>query len=174
MIALTEPGPSYVTQQTARDYINGLQTAVDPSRTVEAVGSDDSSVVKALGKYVTGPNLGITNWYVFVSLSGNPTSLERSNYHGRLVDDISNFGYAVAGNSWEANGANNPHLPGHPTTGGDIFHYIEIGGYDESDSTDYFADSATGVPGWGANVPPYSWFDEPTLVTILGGRGYIW
>ena len=174
MIALTEPGPSYVTQQTARNYINGLQTAVNPTRTVEAVGSDDSSVVSALGKYVTGPNLGITSWYVFVSLSDFPSSQERSTYHGRLVDDISNFGYAVAGNTWEASGANNPHLPGHPTTGPDIFHYIEIGGYDETDSTDYFADSATGVPGWGANVPAYSWFDEFTLETILGGRGYIW
>jgi hypothetical protein len=175
MIALTEPGPSYVTQQTARDYITALQT-VPPNqyRTVENVGSDDSSVVAALGKYVTGPNLGITNWYVFVSLSNYPSSQERSNYHGRLVDDISNFGYAVAGNSDEVPGASNPHLPGHPTTGPEIFHYIEIGGYDESNSTDYFPDSATGVPTWGHNVPAYSWFDEFTLVTILGARGYIW
>jgi hypothetical protein len=174
MIALTEPGRSYVTQQTARDYINGLQTASNPSRTVEAVGSDDSSVVAALGQYVTGPNLGITNWYVFVAVNGSPTSQQRSDYHARLVDDISNYGYAVAGNTWEVSGANHDHLPGHPTSGGDIFHYIEIGGYDEGAGTDYFADSATGVPGWGAGVPAYSWFDEYKLVTIIGGRGYIW
>lgn len=174
MIALTEPGPSYVTQQTARNYINGLQTAVNPSRTVEAVGSDDSSVVAALGKYVTGPNLGITDWYVFVSLPGFPSSQDRSNYHSRLVNDIFWYGYAFAGNTWEVSGSNNPHLPGHPTTGGDIFHYIAIGGYDEGAGNDYFSDSATGVPGWGAQVPAYSWFNEYTLVTILGGRGYIW
>lgn len=174
MIALTEPGPSYVTQQTARDYINALQVAVDPSRTVEAVGSDDSSVLKALGKYVTGPNLGVTNWYLFISLGGSPTAQQRSDYNSRLVHDVLDDGYALAGNTWEHSGASNPHLPGHPTTGGDIFHYIEIGGYDLIDGLDYFADSATGVPGWGANVPAYSWYSEYNLVTLLGGRGYFW
>src|SRR5262249_1236205 len=93
MIALTEPGPSYVTQQTARDYISGLQ---GPSRPVESAGSDDSSVVAALGKYVTGPNLGITNWYVFVSFwnDGFPSPQERSDYHSHLVSDIFDYGYA--------------------------------------------------------------------------------
>jgi len=173
MIALTEPGPSYVTQQTARDYISNWQGAP-----VESAGSDDSAVVAALGKYVTGPNLGVTNWYVFVSLIKNPpappTARERSDYHGRLAEDILTFGYAVAGNTVEFSGAANPHLPGHPTTGPPIYHYIEIGGYDQTDATDYFADSATGVPGWGANVPAYSWYSEYNLVTMLGGRGYIW
>jgi hypothetical protein len=174
MIALTEPGPSYVTQQTVRDYISNLQ---GPGRTVEEVGSDDSSVLAALGKYVTGPNLGSTNWYAFVALMNGPTpptAQERSDYHGRLADDINVFGYAVAGNTVEFAGASNPHLPGHPTTGPTIYHYIEIGGYDETDHTDYFADSATGVPTWGANVPAYSWYSEYNLMTLMGGRGYIW
>lgn len=165
MIALTEPGPSNVTQQTARDWITNYQ-----GYPVESGGTSVPAFVAALNHFVAQPNLG-WDFYGFAWVDYYPTSQQRADYHNRLVGDVYVYGYALGGDTWEVN--RYPHLPGHPTNL-DILHYIEIGGYDQNTGKDYFSDPATGVPEWGSNVPPYSWFDEYTLVTILGGRGYAW
>jgi hypothetical protein len=108
-------------------------------------------------------------WYIPVALPYSPSSGDVSNYVGDLVYDIDHY-YPILGNAWEVH--NGPHLAGHPNLQQDILHWFTINGYGSyGNSTDYM-DSATTV--W-STVEPYNWyFSSATLVTIMGGRGYMW
>lgn len=89
-----------------------------------------------------------------------------------MNSDIS-LGWPMAGDAWEVGGSDPsvyPHPVGHPQLA-TIFHWFMIGGYQNYHGQDYYADSATTV--W-SGVNSFSWYDEYTLVTILGGRGYAW
>jgi hypothetical protein len=144
-----------VSQSTAASYMG---TTTD--------GTTVGAFVNGLNAYVGRPVAG-WNWYAFVWLSYNPTATERSNFVSYLEFDVDR-GWPVGGDAWEE--AYGPHLKGHPYNQ-TIFHYVELGGYGSYGGSIYYADSATTV--W-STVPPYSWFDMQTMITILGGRGYAW
>jgi Peptidase_C39 like family len=144
-----------VSQSTAASYMG---TTTD--------GTSVGAFVNGLNAYVGRPVAG-WNWYAFVWLSYSPTSTERSNFVSYLEFDVDR-GWPVGGDAWEE--AYGPHLKGHPYNQ-TIFHYVELGGYGSYGGSIYYADSATTV--W-STVPPYSWFDMQTMITILGGRGYAW
>ena len=75
----------------------------------------------------------------------------------------------IAGDAWEVAGG--PHLTGHPASQ-TIFHWFTVIGYGNYAATTTYEDSATSV--W-SSVPAYTFgFSSQTLVTILGGRGYVW
>ena len=165
-------GPATVSETAYSMYYNG-RGAIPVSQSTAASymgtttdGTTVGAFVNGLNAYVGRPVAG-WNWYAFVWLSYNPTSSERSNFVSYLEFDVNN-GWPVGGDAWEA--AYGPHLRGHPYNQ-TIFHYIELGGYGSSGGSIYYADSATTV--W-STVPPYSWFDMQTMITILGGRGYAW
>jgi len=145
-----------VSQWTAGSYMGTTSTA----------GTSVGNFVRGMNAYVGRPVAG-WDYYWWVWLSYSPTSSERSTFVQNLMFDVNN-GWPVGGDAWEE--AYYPHLVGHPYNQ-TIFHYIEIGGYGSSGGTVYYADSATSV--W-SSVPPYSWFNMQTMITILGGRGYAW
>lgn len=108
-------------------------------------------------------------WYVPQGLPDQPTQSDVNTFINRMTFDIG-YGYPVIGDAWELAGCQYPHLSGHPCTQ-EIFHWFTIYGYcDNGDLTNYM-DSATTV--W-SGVQPYNSIDTPTLVVILGGRGYVW
>jgi hypothetical protein len=78
-------------------------------------------------------------------------------------------GWPLIGDAWEV--PNGPHLVGHPVNL-EIYHWFTINGYNDWGNQTQYMDSATTI--W-PSVPPYtSNFSSSTLVTILGGRGYVW
>jgi hypothetical protein len=154
-IAWTVPGPSNVNQATAASYMG---TTTD--------GTTDGAMVSGLNHFVGEPDFG-WDWYWFTGMDYNPTGAQRAAFLSNLQTDVY-YNTPLAGNAWEVPGG--PHLVGEPANE-QIFHYIEIGGWDTDTSQVYYADSATTV--WNT-VPPYSWFDTYTMETILGGMGYIW
>ena len=102
-------------------------------------------------------------------VSTSPTQTDNTNFYNRIDYDVRR-GLPLAGDAWELAGSANPHLVGHPVTQR-ILHWFEVAGYQQYGSQVYYADSATSV--W-SGVPPFSWFDLPTMVQILGGMGYAW
>ena len=108
-----------------------------------------------------------TMWYVPVNLPYAPSGTDITNYETNVGMDVDAH-WAVVGDAWEV--VNGPHLTGHPNL--EIFHYFTIIGYTSYATYTSYEDSATSV--WGS-VPAYTFgFSTSTLVTILGGRGYIW
>jgi hypothetical protein len=109
--------------------------------------------------------------YVPIALPGSPTSTQRDLYKERLYRNVSR-NWGIAGDAWEV--PNGPHLIGHPNT--TIFHWFAIRGFHDWGERTNYADPASGAPSltWGARVPRYSTMSSNTIVTILGGRGYVW
>lgn len=112
-------------------------------------------------------------WYGPVGLPYTPTSGDTSTYENNMVGDIWD-GYPVAGDAWMAPGGYV--LNGWPTPTGSTqyFHWFAVIGYGSSGATTDYEDSATNqFPGH--EPPPYTTgFSSPDLVSILGGRGYVW
>ena len=130
-------------------------------------GTDTGAETNGMNHFVGVPVYG-WNFYGWVSVPYTPSSSDATTFWTDLKFDISaSYGSTLVGDAYEV--VNGPHLAGHPNQ--NIFHYFEIGGWDQGYSEVYYADSATTV--W-SSVPAYSWFDQWTMVVILGGRGYIW
>jgi hypothetical protein len=107
-------------------------------------------------------------YYLPVAVPYTPTSTDISNYEWSVKYDIDSS-WPVIGDAWEVAGY--AHLWGHPANQ-TIFHWFTIYGYNASGGGTSYADSATTV--WSA-VNAYNYgFDSPTLVGIIGGRGYVW
>lgn len=109
--------------------------------------------------------------YVPVNLPGSPTSTQKSQFQSRLTANT-NGNWGIAGDAWEVPGG--PHLVGHPDW--TIFHWFAIRGYLDWGARTNYADPASGAGSlsWGSQVPRYSNMNSNTVVTIMGGRGYIW
>jgi Peptidase_C39 like family len=104
--------------------------------------------------------------YVPVGLAYTPSASDISTYKSRLLSNI-NTGYPLVGNGWEV--TNGPHLAGHPNIV--IYHWFTIRGYSQFGDQTQYEDSATTV--W-STVPAYQTMSTSTIITILGGRGYVW
>lgn len=154
------PGPSsgHLSQNDAAKFMG----------TTAAAGTTDEAMKNGLNHFVGQPDFG-RDFYAFVWVSDNPTPAERTNFVNNLHTDIGVYS-PVAGNVWEVAGG--PHLKGHPQNQ-EIFHYIQIGGYNSDSSQVYYSDSAQNITGW-PTVPNFSWFNTSTMVILLGGRGYVW
>ena len=112
------------------------------------------------------------NYYVPQSVS-SATSSAISTYERDLEMDVSAIRAPVIGNVWEV--PNGQHLNGHPANL-QIFHWFEIRGYYGSGGTTLYEDSVHGATSisWSGNVPAYSNQPSSQIVTMLGGRGYVW
>jgi ABC-type microcin C transport system permease subunit YejB len=112
--------------------------------------------------------------YIPQAVPGSPSSADISNYKSGLVFDISSDSAPLIGDAWEtANSAY--HLVGHPTDR-TIFHWFDIRGFTSTGGNTLYEDSvhnATSVS-WYASVPAYSTQLSNQIVTIVGGRGYVW
>ena len=112
--------------------------------------------------------------YIPQAVPGSPSSADISNYKSCLVSDISSDSAPLIGDAWEtANSAY--HLVGHPTDR-TIFHWFDIRGFTSTGGNTLYEDSvhnATSVS-WYASVPAYSTQLSNQIVTIVGGRGYVW
>jgi hypothetical protein len=104
---------------------------------------------------------------------GSATSSAVQAYERDLEMDISSIRAPVVGNAWET--PSGYHLVGHPG-GAQIFHWFEIRGYYGSGSTTLYEDSVHGATSisWSGNVPAYSSLPSYQIVSIVGGRGYVW
>ena len=116
------------------------------------------------------------NYYVPAPVSSSPTSAQISSYKSSLVFNITALRAPLVGDAWEVPGGQY-HLIGHPL-GSTIFHWFNIRGYTSGGANTMYEDSVHGVPtniiGWANNVPPYSTMSSNAIVTIVGGRGYVW
>jgi hypothetical protein len=112
------------------------------------------------------------NYYVPQPVS-SATSSAISTYENDLEMDISAIRAPLIGNVWEV--PNGLHLNGHPGNL-QIFHWFEIRGYYGSGGTTLYEDSVHGAPSisWSGSVPAYSSQPSSQIVTMLGGRGYVW
>jgi hypothetical protein len=112
------------------------------------------------------------NYYVPQPV-GSATSSAIQTYESDLEMDISAIRAPVVGNAWET--PSGYHLVGHPG-GAQIFHWFEIRGYYGSGSTTLYEDSVHGATSisWSGNVPAYSNLPSYQIVSIVGGRGYVW
>ncbi len=101
-----------------------------------------------------------------------PTKADKATFRQRLVGDIDR-GFDIVGDAWEVPGG--PHLVGHPGNQ-EIFHFFTIRGYSSSGAYTRYQDSVHGAGSisWSSGVPAYSTMSSDTIVTINGGRGYIW
>ena len=101
------------------------------------------------------------------------TSSAISTYENDLEMDISAIRAPVIGDAWET--PTGYHLNGHPTDH-PIFHWFEIRGYYGSGGTTLYEDSVHGATSvsWSGNVPAYSNLPSSKIVSIVGGRGYVW
>jgi Peptidase_C39 like family len=101
------------------------------------------------------------------------TSSAITKYQNDLAYDISVLRAPVIGDAWEVPGGH--HLNGHPPNQ-PIFHWFEIRGYYGSGSTTLYEDSVHGASSisWSGNVPAYSNLPSSQIVSIVGGRGYVW
>jgi hypothetical protein len=104
---------------------------------------------------------------------GSATSSAIQTYETDLEMDISAIRAPVVGDAWET--PTGYHLVGHPS-GAQIFHWFEIRGYYGSGSTTLYEDSVHGATSisWSGNVPAYSSLPSYQIVSIVGGRGYVW
>jgi hypothetical protein len=112
------------------------------------------------------------NYYVPQAV-GSATSSAINLYENDLESDIGAIRAPVVGDAWEVPGGY--HLNGHP---GDrqILHWFEIRGYYGSGGTTLYEDSVHGASSisWSGNVPAYSSLPSSQIVSIVGGRGYVW
>jgi hypothetical protein len=113
------------------------------------------------------------NYYVPQPVS-SATSSAIGTYENDLEMDIGGIRAPLIGDAWETQ-YSSYHLNGHP---GDrtIFHWFEIRGYYGSGGTTLYEDSVHGATsiGWSASVPAYSSLPSNQIVSIVGGRGYVW
>lgn len=114
------------------------------------------------------------NYYVPQAVSTPPGATATSTYEKDLVSDIAAVHAPLVGDAWETSGSAH-HLVGHPTDR-TIFHWFEIRGYDDSGATTLYEDSVHGATSvsWYAAVPAYSSLPSSWIVSIVGGRGYVW
>ena len=112
------------------------------------------------------------NYYVPQSVS-SATSSAISTYERDLEMDVSGIRAPLIGDAWET--STGYHLTGHPTDR-PIFHWFEIRGYYGSGGNTLYEDSVHGATSisWSGNVPAYSNLPSSQLVSIVGGRGYVW
>lgn len=116
---------------------------------------------------------GVGFFYEPHSLPGNPTSTDVTNFENAMFLDLDST-WPIAGDAWEAAGG--PHLVGHPV-GSTIFHFFAVRAYSSSGAYTGYADSVYNAPtvSWYRSVPsPYSTMVTSTIVTIMGGRGYVY
>ncbi len=112
------------------------------------------------------------NDYVAVVLPWSPTRAQIKTYEADLVTDINhNGGVPLAGDAYEVPGG--PHLIGEPEDQ-EIYHWIDIRGYQKSGAVTDYEDSVHGAPSVGWDVPAYSSLASSTMADILGARGYDW
>ena len=127
-------------------------------------GSGNYPMERALDRYSGSFN------YSPVNLSYTPSRTDKDKFKQRLIANVATHGQGIAGNAWEV--PNGPHLNGHPNR--TIYHWIPVRGYDDAGMTTRYADSVAGSSiGWGG-VPAYNEIPTDKIVTIFGGRGYIW
>lgn len=149
------------------------------------VNWSQATIAKKVG---ISPGRGGTDWGDFINVANSapgsfawddqqlaytPTTAEKSAYKTRLLASIngqtgSGLRYPLVGDAWEVSGG--PHLPGHPANQ-TIFHWFHIRGYEQSGAQTWIQDPATSV--W-SGVPAHSLNDSNKLVTIMGGRGYLY
>jgi hypothetical protein len=112
------------------------------------------------------------NYYV-PQYVASATSSAISTYENDLETDISAIRAPLIGDAWEV--PSGKHLDGHPSDR-TIFHWFEIRGYYGSGGTTLYEDSVHGATSisWSGNVPAYSNQASSEIVSILGGRGYVW
>jgi len=168
-------GPASVSELL--NYLNPATTQSDAAYWLNTTtgGTAWSGWDPAPAPYYTGhPVSDVLNykrassWYIPVGLSYYPSPTDVSTYIWRMAFDL-DYNYPLVGNAWEV--AWGPHLNGHPINL-QIFHWFTINGYYVNGNQTDYLDSATTV--W-SSVPAYNfYFDSPTLVAILGGRGYVW
>jgi hypothetical protein len=113
-----------------------------------------------------------TNYYVPVAVPGSPGSKDVTDYQARLVTNIWLVSAPLIGDAWEVH--NGPHLMGHPNLDGSIFHWFNIRGYTDNGSNTMYEDSVHDATSVGWDVPAYSTISSSRIVTIVGGRGYVW
>ncbi len=113
-----------------------------------------------------------TNYYVPVAVPGSPGSKDVTDYQSRLVTNIWLVSAPAIGDAWEVKGG--PHLTGHPNRDAPIFHWFDIYGYTSSGANTMYEDSVHDAPSVGWDVPAYSTMSSSKIVTIVGGRGYVW
>ena len=115
--------------------------------------------------YTNGGNAA----YSVVAVPSTPSQTDTNNYISNMSGDVY-YDWPVLGNAWEVAGYPQYHLTGHPDI--TIFHWFTVIGYQNYGNLTSYEDSATTV--W-STVPAYTLnFSSPTLVIILGGRGYVW
>jgi hypothetical protein len=112
------------------------------------------------------------NYYV-PQYVASATASAISTYENDLEMDISAIRAPLIGDAWEV--PNGPHLNGHPGNL-QIFHWFEIRGYYGSGGTTLYEDSVHGATSisWSGSVPAYSNLPSSQIVSIVGGRGYVW
>lgn len=118
-----------------------------------------------------------SGYYVPVNGSGGGGGgFSSSTWQSDLTWDVDN-GWAIAGNTVEYSGSQNPHLVGHPANL-TIYHWIGIYGYQNYGNFTMYADSIHGTnfwPSWDGNVPAYTTdYPSSTMTTLLNGRGFVW
>jgi hypothetical protein len=112
------------------------------------------------------------NYYIPQPVS-SATSGAISSYENDLESDIAALRVPLIGDAWET--TSGYHLTGHPRDRV-IFHWFEIRGYFGSGGSTLYEDSVHGATSisWSAGVPAYSNLPSSTIVSIIGGRGYVW
>jgi hypothetical protein len=112
------------------------------------------------------------NYYV-PQLVSSATSGAINTYVNDLELDISAVRAPLIGDAWEV--PNGYHLVGHPGNA-QILHWFEIRGYYGSGANTLYEDSVHGAASisWSGGVPAYSNLPSSQIVSILGGRGYVW
>ncbi len=116
------------------------------------------------------------NYYIPNAVSYSPSSAEVNSYKAYLVYDISSVRAPLIGDAYEVPGGTY-HLAGHPQYAS-IYHWFDIRGYTNDGAYTMYEDSVSGVSPsiipWAPNVPAYTTMSSTAIVTILGGRGYVW
>ena len=112
------------------------------------------------------------NYYAPQPVS-SATSSSINTYENDLEMDVSAIRAPLVGDAWET--PSGYHLVGHPG-GQQIFHWFEIRGYYGSGGTTLYEDSVHGATSisWSGSVPAYSNLPSRQIVSIVGGRGYVW
>lgn len=111
-------------------------------------------------------------YYVPQAVS-SATSSTIGTYERDLEMDIAGLRAPLIGDAWET--PTGKHLNGHPSDR-TIFHWFEIRGYYGSGGTTLYEDSVHGATSisWSGSVPAYSSLASSDIVSITGGRGYVW
>lgn len=101
------------------------------------------------------------------------TSSAIGTYQRDLEMDIAGLRVPLIGDAWET--PTGKHLNGHPSDR-TIFHWFEIRGYYGSAGTTLYEDSVHGATSisWSGSVPAYSSLPSSDILSITGGRGYVW